>query len=421
MRNLNVIGTAALALAVAACSGGADGSAAQDLENVPDTTGLTLEVQGGAEEGLALAGLEAAAAAPAEVPDTGDDLEVAREKIAAVNETIRTFVGQIEAVAATNGVPAPGSATVYGPVDRCVVATPCDASGTASLKLTIARSYGSTWAFALEAAPVGTQDFKSVAAGWMRRAPVVRRGAGQIAFNLENLKTAAPAYPGQGYLLGGFATGPMVKRLAYVLTGPVDEMGSPVGFTPDPDKYAAVNAAMRGFKTAAGTSRVRVAGLKDLYSDADSDSGDELGFGHVVYNPSLGGRAYGVVTNYRIGSTGAFHGDVPTAGTTDHYFLGRACYAAGQGTPAYKEWFYCARGVGPAACVTAAGGAGTPDPGTAGTSWEESCPALSSAEFALPGSAPATSPDDTSPEQGEEDAGETPQDPPADPAAATPP
>jgi hypothetical protein len=416
MRHVNVIGAAALALAVSACAG-KDGSST-NLENVPEATSLTLEVQGGAAEGISqLALTDVQAATAATVPSTSDDLAAAREKIAAVNQAIQTFIGNIEAVAAANGVPAAGQATVYGPVDRCVVASACDAGGTASLKLTVARAVGAIWAFDLEAAPVGSTDFKPVAAGWLRRAPVVRRGSGRIAFNLENLRAAAPAYPGQGYLLGGFSSGPVAKRLTYVLTGP---NGS--GFTPDPSRWPAANVAFRGFKTAAGTSRVRVAGLEDLYADAASDTGAELGFGHLVYNAALGGRAYSLVTNYTAG--GVVHGDVPTAGTTDAYFLGRSCYLPGQTTPAFKEWFTCARPTRPAACIIAAGGAGTVVVGASGATWQSTCARASEpAEMDVPDVAPSSDASDTSSEQGESesDAGISPEAPPSDPTDVAPP
>jgi hypothetical protein len=418
MPRLHTIGVAALALTLSACGGAAgSGSSASSVQDVPDTQSLILEVPGGTTEALttsSAAALEQSAeAAPAAVPTTGDDLAAAREKVASVNAAIRSFVGQIEAVAATAGVPAPGSVTVYGPVDRCVVASPCDESGEASLKLTIRRAYGSTWAFVLEAAPVGTESFKPVAAGWMHRGQVIRRGSGRIALNLEALRAAAPAYTGQGYLLGGFSSGPVAKSLTYVLTGPA---GS--GFTPDPSRWPAANAAFRGFKTAAGVTRVRVAGLEDLYRDAASDTGDELGFASVVYEPSVGGRAYAIVKNYTLdGAT--YQGDVPTAGTNDHYFLGRACYGPGQTTPAFKEWFYCAHGVRPAVCIGEAGGVGTPDPGTAGTAWTESCPTLAS-EFDAPATEP-TGASDTSPEQGEASADVTSEDPPVDVGDTEPP
>jgi hypothetical protein len=418
MRLVNTIGAAALALAVSACAG--KDSSNPDLENVPDESSLTLEVQGGDAEGITQLGLtdaraDEAATVPATYPNTGDDLAAAREKIAAVNEAIRTFLANIEAVALENGVPAAGQATVYGPVDRCIVTSACDAGGTASLKLTIARAIGSIWAFALEAAPVGTSEFKPVAAGWLRRAPVIRRGSGRIAFNLENLRLAAPAYTGQGYLLGGFSSGPAVKRLTYVLTGP---NGS--GFTPDPARWPATNAAFRGYKTAAGTSRVRVASLEDLYADDVSDTGTELGFGHVIYNAALGGRAYALVTNYNL--NGTIHGDVPTAGTTDSYFLGRSCYLPGQTTPAFKEWFHCARSTRPTVCILETGGVGTKVVGAEGASWQNTCQRASEpTEADVPDSAPATTASDTSSEQGENEAGTASETPPTDPTDVVPP
>jgi hypothetical protein len=352
----------------------------------------------------------------------------AKEKVAAVNEAVRAMIEQVEAVAQASGAPQQGGIAVYGPVERCVVPDGCGTEGsTALLQLKVWRSRLSTWGFVLEAKV--DEVFEPVVAGWMTRGVRVRRGFGQLAVNLENLRAAAPAYPGRGYLLAGFANAPVAKALTYVLTGPADGVtGLPTGFTPDPEKYPAVDAVFRGFKTALGTRRVRVAGLADVYADAASDTGDELGIRHVAYNPPLGGRAYAVVTNFTV--EGVTHGDVPNAGTDDHYFLGRACYAAGQPhTPVYKEWFLCARGAGPgfgpAACVTANGGVGVPDPDPdiTGTSWDD-CPPIASepAAYDLPDDA-GTTPDDTSAEQGEDSAGlvSQAQSPPEDPGDVPPP
>ncbi|MGC3997721.1 MAG: hypothetical protein QM767_09585 [Anaeromyxobacter sp.] len=396
MRHLTLICAAAAALVLAAC-GQEDTS--NPADNVPDAPALTLELAGGAAEGLLEAG---APALLATTPDVNDELADAREKLAAVNTAVRSLFAQVAAVVATEGAPAPGQVTVYGPVTRCVVEGACDAGGSASFKLTVARAFGRTWAFTLTA-QVG-DEWKPVAAGWMHRGAVVRRGAGRVALNLENLRAAAPAYTGQGYLLGAFSSGPVAKHLHYRL----------VDFTPDPARWPAATAAFRGYKTEAGTTRVRVAGVKDLVGGEDT----ELGIARVAYNPALGGRAFSVVTNYTV--DGVAHGDVPAGDQGQaQYWFGRACYAPGQTTPAFKEWFLCDRSVGPAACVLAQGGVGTPAAGADGATWQDTCALQTEpAEFAPPAGAPVADPTD-----GSAEAGDTtdPGTPPASPDDVTPP
>ena len=65
--------------------------------------------------------------------------------------------------------------------------------------------------------------------------------------------------------------------------------------SPPTATWAAATVAFRGFRTIAGTARVRVAAVKDF---VDHDIDTELGLFHAVYNPSLGGRAFSLVGNY---------------------------------------------------------------------------------------------------------------------------
>ncbi len=122
--------------------------------------------------------------------------------------------------------------------------------------------------------------------------------------------------------------------------------------------------------------------MKDLLT---SGSDTELGLAHVVYNPSLGGRAYALVGNYTWDAV--THGDVP-AGS---YYFGRACYAPGAPTaPVFKQWFLCPLDQGPVACA-----ADEANPSTilAGTGWEADCAVSGDpAEFAPPTGAPGSDP-----------------------------
>ncbi len=420
MRQHTWMAAGALALALAAC-----GKSEPDpyLASVPDAAGLTMEVQGGAVEGLALTvdGADSAATL-ATTPTTNDDLTVAREKVRMVNEGVRKIFGEVAAVAAQNGVPLPGEVKRYGPAERCVVpgatAGTCADGGTATLQLFVRRAaIGKAYAFELQA-QVGA-DWRDVAAGWMIRGEVDGRGVGRIALDLENLRAAATAYPGQGYLLGGFANGRVRKALGYAL----------VGFTPDPAQWPAATVAFRAFKNAVGTTRVRFAEIADLYQPGGTASDTELGFGRVAWNPALGGRAFMFVRNY-VDGTGTAHGDVPVlAGSppVEQYFFGRSCYApAAPSAPKFKEWFLCPRGTGPAACVLAQGGVGTQVAGAAGETWASSCAlATEPPELAPPTGAPGGDPSDAStPEPGESAPGMSdlaPPTPPADPTDVAPP
>jgi hypothetical protein len=398
MRLPRLYGAAALAVALTACAGN---DAKSPIENVPDAAGLTMEVRGGAAEGLALTALDAgvARAALTTAPDPNDDLAAARARIAAVNRAVRELFAHVEEVAKENGAPGPGEVTMYGPVDKCVQSDACASGGTATLRLKVFHAVSTVWGFSLDA-KVGV-DWKPVAAGWMRRGAVARRGRGRIALNLDDLRAAAPAYRGQGYLLGGFENGPVAKALVYRLDH----------FSPDTSSSAPVTAAFRGFKTAAGVTRVRLAEIADLYGPTPSDT--ELGFAHVAWHPTFGGRAYMLVANYLDGAT--MHGDVPTAADgTQQYFFGRACYLPGQSTPAFKEWFLCPRAVAPAACVIANAGSGDVVVGPAGATWQGTCAlATEPPELDAPASAPATTSDDTAAESSEAQTGLAPEAPPA--------
>ena len=398
----------ALAASLAACGPKQDASSA--TSSIPDAAALTLEVTGGSsEQALSpAAAADLAAVTDTAWPETGDDLALAQKKIAALNSAIRSVFDHVEGVALVDAATWPAAAgRWYGPADRCAVdVSPCPDGDAATFRLWVGPGLLGK-AFVLEAKPVGADDttYKVVLAGWMRRGALARRGVGQIWVNLENLKLAAAAYPGQGYLYGGFAAGPKAKVAVYRL----------IGFTPDatstdPD-LAPATVFFRGFKNAAGTARVRVAALKDYVS---TTSDDELGLFHVVYNPDLGGRAYAVVADYT--SSGITHGDVPAG----DYFFGRSCYAPhAPGAPVFKEWFLCPLGEGPADCV-ASGGLG--ERLVTGTTWTADCAGVTldaSTAFGAPTSAPAADPA-AAPGAlpGEDSSGLTPEDAPATTDAA---
>jgi hypothetical protein len=407
MKNANWMLLALSGVLAAGCGGKQGNDAGGALDDVPAAEALTLEVTGGAaEQGTAAIGPAALAEVSVATawPATGDDLAEAQHRIAGVNSALRRFIAHVEAVAQVVGQPTPGGGRWYGPADRCTVdvavGTACPDGAVANLRLWVGRGpLGYAGAFVLQARPAGSTDddaWKDVAAGTLARGLHLRRGHGRIWLDLDNLRSVAAAYPGEGKLYGGFGAGPVAKAEILLLSG----------FTPDatnPD-WPAATVALRGFKTAAGTARVRVASLKD-YLTTTSDT--ELGLFHVVWNAALGGRAFAIVTDYTADSMA--HGDVPA----DAYYFGRACYAAGAPTtPIFKEWFLCPKRQGPAACAADAGNPSTVEIGTA---WAQCAVAGEPAEFAPPTSAPGTDPAQVpSALPGEDGAGVTPDAPPAD-------
>lgn len=393
---------AAFTLGLVAC-GGKDESSPTD--SIPDAAALTIELTGGAAESGSASALAPAAAvelaAEPSWPATGDDLQQAQRKLAGVNAAIRRILDHVAGVALVNGAPWPGTGKWYGPAERCTVeVNPCPVNASATFRLWVGKALGRGGAFVLQARPdaAGDDAYRTVLAGWMRRGTLARRGAGQIWIDLDHLGAAVPdyAFPGQGTLYGGFAAGPVAKAETLVLRA----------FTLDatnPD-WPAATVAFRGFKTAAGTARVRVAAIEDFVA---STSDTELGLAHVAYNPDLGGRAFALVGNYTAGATA--HGDVPA----DHYFFGRSCYAPhGPTAPVFKQWFLCPIGEGPAACVL---DGANPSVVQVGTSWASDCALVAEpAGFAVPPAAPGTDPAaEPGALPGEDAAGVTPEDPPA--------
>jgi hypothetical protein len=419
MKTTTLLGAGVLALALTAC-----GQKSNDFSGAtPDVAGLTLEVQGGTAEGLpvaavAPAALQAAMAATpalAPTPNDGDELATIRIELKALNGELRRVMERVEEAVQTEGTPAVGNRMIYGPADRCVVK---DASGactaSASFVLGVKRERDHVFTWLLQARPVGSTsqaDFKPVAAGWLARGAHLHRGVGRLALNLRNLKAVQPAYAGDGFLLAGFANGPVAKSVHYRL----------VEFTPDGSNP--LTAVFVGMKNGTGIRRVRVATPQDLLA---GPNGPELLLARAAWLPGVAGRTFSIVTNWkkvdRTGPspvlTGPAFGDVPGTLWDSSYYFGRACYApASAGAPLtikFKEWYLCDRPDAPAACVIRQGGAGTVITGT-GT-WADNCAlAVEPPELADPGDA-GDDPEHPNAEPGMNGAGmQLPPAPPANP------
>jgi hypothetical protein len=422
------LGAGALALALAACGqkGGDEFAGA-----TPDVAGLTLEVQGGAAEGLPVAARTLALAPAATTTPVGDadDLATARDRIKALNQAVQTFVGTVAEVAQGNGTPAIGDRMLYGPVDRCVLPGADPAScDKATFVLGVKREAEHLFSFLLEARPTTSTlqaDYRTVAVGWMARGAQEHRGVGQLGLDLHALAAVQPAFTGDGALLAGFTNGPVRRSVRYRL----------VQFKA-PGAAEAITAVYVGHRNDAGVTRVRVVAPADLLG---GPNGPELLAAHAAWVPGVGGRAYSVVSNWeRMDWTatppalvGPSYGDVPvTSSWEDHYWFSRACYTppavAGE-APAlvFKEWFYCARtpGVasGPLACMADAVVNRVPPIVVAGSgTWASSCPAFAGAPAELdPPTGAADQPEGTDLEPGQ--ALMAPPDAPASPGTVAPP
>ena len=362
---LKILGAGALSLALAAC-----GQKATDefAAATPDVAGLTLELAGGAPEGLAPTAALAAAVTP---PSLGaDELGDARAAIKAINGEVRRVLEQVAALVQQEGAPAAGEARVYGPVVRCVQQGTAACQAEAALLLRVQHLVLDTWGWSLLARPTASTseaDWKPVLAGWIRRGALAHRGRGRVAFDLEALAAAAPGYTGRGYLLAGFAHTGQAKSLVY----------RALGFTPDAGGVPPVTAAFYGHRTPAGVTRVRVAAFKDVLDGPNTAFPRELELARIGWVPGVGGRGHVLVSNWFDGADPAnLHGDVPSvASGTDHYFLGRACWGAG-GALRVKEWRFCARDLGAAACLATDPVAVEP----AGATWAGDCTGFTSEE-----------------------------------------
>jgi len=368
---LRILGAGALSLALAACGQKSDDPFAAA---VPDAAGLTLELAGGAPEGLSPA-LAPAPAAEVTPPALGtDELGDARGAIKALNGEVTRVLEQVAAVVRENGAPVAGEAQVYGPAVRCVQQGDAGCQAEAAFLLRVQHLLADTWSWSLAARPTASTseaDWKPVLAGWMRRGAVAHRGRGRVAFNLENLAAAAPGYTGRGYLLAGFGHLGQAKSLVY----------KAVGFTPDAGTTPPVTAAFYGHRTPAGVTRVRVATFKDVVDGANVEFPRELALARIGWVPGVGGRGHVIVSNWFDQADPAnLHGDVPFVSVgTDHFFLGRACWGAG-GALKVKEWRYCARGAGAGACLATDPIAVEP----AGATWAGACTGFA-AEEPVPG------------------------------------
>ncbi len=286
------------ALVLAACGGVDNGvEDTEYVEATPDLSGVALEINGeaAAEEGAALIA-EGFAAREDELNGQGPEfLEKARLQVRAVNSALKEAITPIVELVNRGGAAAqPGDVLVYGPVDRA----------NATFKFSIKKVAEGRFVWKLEARPLGSTDnaaYKIVAAGRLAKGERAHRGRGTIGINLDNLKSVAPAFPGQGKLMASFAHSGGDKTLAYRL----------VGFTPNAANHEPTTGAFVGHRRMpSGATRIRVFGQYNLRGTATELK--ENVAARIRWIPGIGGRA----DIYAAG------GDI----AADKFFLGTACW-----------------------------------------------------------------------------------------------
>jgi hypothetical protein len=401
----------ALALALAACSGGGSESPPSDrfAAATPDVSGLTLELQDGGlvKTTSASASLETTDAIAPSGFAPRNELQITQAALGELNGVVGLVVGKIAETIAAGGPQPSGDRKLYGPADRCVVGTDPASCTRATFLLAVTHVRDEVYAWRLDAWPVGGDPAaaQGVSVGWMARGEVEHRGVGRLVLDLDHLASAVPEYAGRGVLLAGFASGPMGKAVTYRLRG----------FTPDAAVRPPAWFTITGFRNlVTGTSRARVATVAEVVPPpgGETDRGPELVRSELAWNPPIGGRSFGVITNWYdpflrtlLLPEGPF-GDVPyTLRFDEHYFHVRACYAPFTAALVFKQSFLC-NGPGsdapepPPACVARVGSAnGTvlypPEPAGDDT-WELRC-TLDGADhpgLVEPSSEPSTTPDD---------------------------
>jgi hypothetical protein len=320
MHSTQILAAAGLAVLLGAC-----GTQTDFAGGTPDVDGLTLELAGGTDEGLATAGSSQDALLAA--PDLGpDDLALARARILALNTYVRWVVEPIALLTTLQADEPARSVRIYGPAPWPAAAP------VANFRLIVKKLADDRFGWRLDAQPLAGGDFLPVLAGALKRGYAPHRGSGFLGVNLENLRAVNPAaWPGSGYLVAAFAHAPGgAKTLVYAL----------VNFDPS-GSAAPANAVYAGHRTALGVRHVRVMAVSDrVITTADP----ELVLALAGWVPGIGGRGFISVSGWT-DDTGTYHGDVAQGS----YWLSATCWGPFGGL-LYKDWRYCTA-VDPATCL----------------------------------------------------------------------
>ena len=314
------------ALVLAACGKDAGVDDTAFVEATPDLAGTSLEINSAAaaEDGAALIA-EGFGVNEGALNGQGQEfLEGARVQAKAVNAALKEAITPIVELVNAGGAEAePGDVLVYGPKDRA----------NATFLFTIKKVTEQRYVWKLQARPLGSTEaaaYKIVAAGGLTKGAAAHRGRGTIGINLDNLKSVAPSFPGQGKLMASFAhTAGNDKALSYRLAN----------FTPNPANLEPVTGAFVGHRLQpSGATRVRVFGKYNLQNTATEQK--ENVFARLRFIPGTGGRA----------DVFASGGDI----AADKYFIGSACWDA-QELEKFRILRQCTKGQPLTSCTVVPG------------------------------------------------------------------
>lgn len=315
----------AAALVLSTACGGVDDQEA--LESLPDFAGTSLEINTDAlaQDGAALVAQDLMQVEASLDGQGAAMLEGARLEVKALNDALRQALVPIADLVKRAATEQPGDVLMYGPTDRA----------NATFRLFVRKGVGQRYQWKLEARPLNSTDDKAwwlVAAGALKRDGEAHRGRGTLAISLDNLKTVAPSFAGQGRLMMSFAhfgKGGASKSLAYRLAN----------FTPNPATHEAVTGAFVGHKLeATGVTRVRVLGPYNLPGTATSAK--EKVLSSVRHIPGTGGRV----------DVRAWGGDI----AANTYYVGSACWDA-QEKELYRVLLQCSDSGRPENCTEVPG------------------------------------------------------------------
>jgi len=314
------------ALVLAACGKDAGVDDTAFVEATPDLAGTSLEINSAAaaEDGAALIA-EGFGVNEGALNGQGQEfLEGARVQAKAVNAALKEAITPIVELVNAGGAEAePGDVLVYGPKDRA----------NATFLFTIKKVTEQRYVWKLQARPLGSTEaaaYKIVAAGGLTKGAAAHRGRGTIGINLDNLKSVAPNFPGQGKLMASFAhTAGNDKALSYRLAN----------FTPNPANLEPMTGAFVGHRLQpSGATRVRVFGKYNLQNTATEQK--ENVFARLRFIPGTGGRA----------DVFASGGDI----AADKYFIGSACWDA-QEMEKFRILRQCTKGQPLTSCTVVPG------------------------------------------------------------------
>lgn len=301
------------AVLLAVACGGSQVEDTEYAESTPDLAGVSLEINSDSDEAAKLTAEDFNGVYAQALGGASEYLDGARAEVKSLNASLRDIITRIATLA--NGdikTLDKGQVATYGPTDL----------DGANYRLQVKKLGDKRFAWKLEARAQGSTDDKGwtlVGAGKLNRGAAAHRGRGQLAINLDKLKSVVPSTPGQGKLMTSFAhTAGDDKALSYRL----------VNFTANAANHEPVTGFFVGYRLLPSRfTAVRVLGKYNL--SASATAAKENVFARIRFAPGKGGRADILASG----------GDI----ANKHVYLGSACWDA-QEKEGFKVVRECVKG-----------------------------------------------------------------------------